>query len=127
MLKGRLDNKKQIKNMKTKVLLAAALIGVASMSAMSAHAGVRFGLSIGLPVPVVVVATPAPVVVAAPVAPVVETIPACPAPGYVWVSGYWSGYGPARAWVAGCWRPGPHAVVYAHRDGRGYYGHPWHR
>ena len=108
MLKGRLENKKQIKIMKTKVLLVAALIAAASMSA---HAGVRFGFSIGLPV------------VVAPVAPVVETIPACPTPGYVWVPGYWSGYGMARVWVGGGWRPGPHAVVYAHP----YHGHPWHR
>jgi hypothetical protein len=106
--------------MKTKVLLVAALIAAASMSA---HAGVRFGFSIGLPVPVVTVAAPAPVVVVAPVAPVVETIPACPTPGYVWVPGYWSGYGTARVWMGGGWRPGPHTVVYAHP----YHGHPWHR
>ena len=97
--------------MKTKVLLVAALIAAASLSA---QAGVHFGFSIGLP---------APVVMAAPVVPVVETVPACPGAGYVWVPGYWTGYGAARVWVAGCWRPGPHAVVYAHP----YYGHPWHR
>lgn len=103
--------------MKTKVLLVAALIAAASLSA---HAGVRFGFSVVLPAPVVTVAAPAPVVVAA---PVIETVPACPGSGYVWVPGYWSGYGEARVWVAGCWRPGPHAVVYAHS----HYGRPWHR
>ncbi len=113
--------------MKIKVLLVAALLGAASLSA---RAGVHFGFSIVLPAPVVTVAAPAPapVVVAAPVAPVVAIIPVCPAPGYVWVPGYWSGYGAARVWVAGCWRPGPHAVVFGHRYyGHPYYGHPWHR
>lgn len=102
----------------------AALIGAASLSA---RAGVYFGFSFRLPAPAPVVTvaavTPAPVVVAAPIAPVVETVPVCPAPGYVWVPGYWQGYGAARVWVAGCWRPGPHVVVYAHR----HYGHPWYR
>ena len=37
--------------MKTKILLLAALLGAA---AMSANAGVRFGFSIGLPLPIVV-------------------------------------------------------------------------
>ena len=113
--------------MKTKLLLAAALIGAASLSA---HAGVFVGVSFGVPVPRVVIATPAPrVVVAAPApvvaAPVFDTAPACPGPGYVWVPGYWSGYGPARAWVGGCWRFGPAHVVYAHPYG-GYH-HGWHR
>lgn len=106
--------------MKTKLLLTAALIGAVSLSA---HAGVRVGFSFGLPVPRVVVTAPAPVVVA----PVVETVPACPGAGYVWVPGYWSGYGPARVWVAGCWRAPIH-VDYGHRDnGRGYHGHDGRR
>ncbi|MGA2684860.1 MAG: hypothetical protein ABSF51_07390 [Verrucomicrobiota bacterium] len=37
--------------MKTKTFILAALLGAA---AMSANAGVRFGISIGLPLPVVV-------------------------------------------------------------------------
>jgi hypothetical protein len=107
------------------MLLVAVLIAAASMSA---RAGVHFGFSIGLPVPVVTVAAPVPApVVVAPVAPVVETVPACPAAGYVWTPGYWSGYGVARVWVGGCWRPGPHVVVYDHPYAHGYYGHPWHR
>ncbi len=36
------------------------------------------------------------VVVGAPVA----YVPACPGPGYVWVAGYYDGYG---AWVPGFW------------------------
>ncbi|HTV40087.1 MAG TPA: hypothetical protein VMF08_05910 [Candidatus Sulfotelmatobacter sp.] len=111
--------------MKTKLLLTAALIGAVSLSA---HAGVFVGVSFGVPVPRVVVPVPRVVVTApAPVvaAPVVETVPACPTPGYVWVPGYWSGYGPARVWVGGCWRPGPAHVVYAHPYGGHDYG--WHR
>jgi hypothetical protein len=109
--------------MKTKLLLTAALIGAVSLSA---HAGVFVGVSfpvprVVVPVPRVVVTAPAPIVVA----PVVETVPACPTPGYVWFPGYWSGYGPARVWVAGCWRPGPAHIVYSHRDDRRDYG--WHR
>jgi hypothetical protein len=104
--------------MKTKLLLTAALIGAVSLSA---HAGVYVGVSV--PIPRVVVTVPAPVVVA----PVVETVPACPGVGYVWVPGYWSGYGAARVWVGGCWRAPVH-VVYTHRDfGRGYHGYGGHR
>jgi hypothetical protein len=100
--------------MKTKLLLTAALIGAVSLSA---HAGVRVGFFVGLPAPRVVVQVPAPVVVA----PVVEAVPACPAVGYVWVPGYWSGYGPARVWVTGVWRAPVHAV-YVHPYG-GHYDH----
>lgn len=95
-----------------KLLLTAALIGAVSLSA---HAGVRVGVSFGLPVPQVVV--PAPVVAV----PVVETVPACPGAGYVWVPGCWSGYGPARVWTAGFWRPPVH-IVYTHPYG-GHYDH----
>ncbi len=105
--------------MKAKLLIAAALIGAASLSA---HAGVFVGVSLPfprvvVPAPRVVVAVPAPVVTA----PVVETVPACPGAGYVWVPGYYSGYGPARVWVGGCWRAPVH-VVYSHRYG-GHYDH----
>ena len=102
--------------MKTKLLLTAALIGGA---ALSAQAGVRFGFSFGLPlpVPVVVTAPVAPVVVPAPVVTVpsvVVTTPAYPAPGYWSVSGY------SRVWVPGCWQYRPGHVVYGHARG-------WHR
>ena len=40
--------------MKTKMLLMAALVGAATVSA---HAGVRFGFSLGLPLPVPVIVT----------------------------------------------------------------------
>jgi hypothetical protein len=108
--------------MKTRLLLTAALIGGA---ALSAQAGVRFGFSFGLPLPVpVVVTTPAaPVVVPAPVVTVpsvVLTTPAYPAPGYVWAQGYWSVSGYGRVWVPGCWQYRPVHVVYGHARG-------WHR
>ena len=82
--------------MKTKMILLAALIGAASMSA---QAGVRFGFSFGLPLPVFC----PPVVVAAPCAPapvaVVQAIPACPDVNYVWAPGYWSYRTTGYVWV----------------------------
>jgi hypothetical protein len=106
------------KIMKTKMLLLAALVGAA---AMSANAGVRFGLSIGLPLPVVVTA---PVVVATPAAPapaaVVATVPACPGVDYVWVPGYWSYCSTGSVWVPGAWCHRP-----VHMRGYFYAGHRW--
>jgi hypothetical protein len=104
--------------MKTKMILLAALIGAASMSA---QAGVRFGFSFGLPLPVFC----PPVVVAAPCAPapvaVVQAIPACPSPDYAWVPGFWSYRPTGYVWVPGAWRCRPEYAV------RGYFhgGHRW--
>ena len=96
--------------MKAKIILMAALLGVA---AMSANAGVSFGISIGLPLPVVVsspmVCAPAP----APVT-VVQAVPACPDVNYVWVPGCWSYRPTGWVWMSGDWHPRP---VYF---GRGY-------
>ena len=100
----------KLKRMKTKLLLAAALIGVANLSA---HAGVRFGFSFGLPLPVPAVVT-APVVS---VPSVVVTTPIYPAPGYVWAPGYWSVSGYSRVWGPGCWQYRPEYIVYAHPHG----------
>ena len=103
-----------LKNMKTKILI---LVALASAATMSANAGVRFGISIGLSVPVV----PAPVVCTAPVAcapvTVVETVPPCPAAGYVWVPGYWSAYPTGRVWVRGAWCHRPAQVDYRYHHG----------
>lgn len=119
--------------MKTKLLLVAALIGAA---AVSAQAGIRFGFSFGLPAPVVV-AVPSQVVVAPPVvvrtpivsAPaVVVTTPACPGPDYVWMSGYWSVKGHDRVWVAGSWQYRPkHVVVVCDRDRDRDHGYSYDR
>lgn len=105
------------KHMKTKMLILAALLGVA---AMSANAGVRFGFTVALPQPVVVV--PAPVVCATPVAPapvtVVETVPASPGVDYIWAPGYWTYRTSVRVWVPGGWHYRPvHAVFGYRHDG----------
>jgi hypothetical protein len=115
----------QLNIMKTKLLVVtAALIGAAGLSAHAGGLFVSFRLPLPPlpPLPVVAVAAPAPVVVApAPQVDVVATTP-CPAPGYVWAPGYWSGH----VWVAGCWHPGPsHVVVYRDHDYRDY-GHYQH-
>src|ERR1700690_728322 len=79
--------------MKTKMILLAALLSVA---AMSANAGVRFGVSVGFPTPVVYAPASAPVTV-------VQAIPPCPGVGYVWAPGYWSYLQTGRVWVSGAW------------------------
>jgi hypothetical protein len=106
--------------MKIKMLLVAALLAGASVSA---RAGVHFGFSFGVPVvvaPAPVVVAPAPVAVApvyAAPGQVVVAAPVYTAPGYVWYPGYWSvGIG-GRVWVPGGWR-----------HGYGWGGHGgWHR
>ena len=77
--------------MKTKILILAALI---SAAAMSANAGVRFGISIGLPLPVVY--APAPVTV-------VQTVTPCPGIDYGWAPGYWSYRPDGRVCISGAW------------------------
>ena len=103
--------------MKTKILLLAALLGVA---AMSANAGVRFGISIGLPLPIVVstpvVCAPAPVTV-------VQTVPACPDVNYVWAPGYWSYRPTGRVWMSGGWHPRPVHFERGYDHNRGGYRH----
>ena len=116
-MKGKIQ---QTNDMKTKMILLAALIGAASMSA---QAGVRFGFSIRLPLPFVFappVAVAAPVVVAAPVA-VVQTVPVCPGPNYVWAPGYWPHRTTGYCWVPGVWRCRPAYVVH----GGFYAGRRW--
>lgn len=106
--------------MKTKMLLLAALVGAA---AMSANAGVRFGISVALPLPVVVTAPVAVATVGQPTlaVAVVETIPACPSVDYVGAPGYWSYRPTGCAWVPGAWCNRPAHVAY----GRFYGGHRW--
>ena len=90
--------------MKIKALVIAALIGTVGLS--SAHAGIHFGFSIGLPVPVVVAP---PVVVAGPAYPYAY-------PGYAYAPGYWSVGVGGRFWVPGGW----------HYGGGGYWHGGWH-
>ncbi len=105
--------------MKTKMLLLAALVGAA---AMSANAGVRFGFSIRLPLPVVV---SAPAVCATPVMPVpvtvVQTVPPCPGVDFVWVPGCWSYGATGPVWVSGSWHHHPILVGFGHYHA----GHRW--
>jgi hypothetical protein len=129
MLQPGINKLNKLKLMKIKLLLMAAIIGAASMSA---HAGVRIGLSIGLPIPRVVVVAPAPaVVVAAPVvyAPPVVVAPAvCPGPGYIWAPGYWSVNSYGRVWIGGGWRYHAAPARYAFGYGHAYdHGYGWHR
>ena len=99
------------------MLVLAALIGA---TALSANAGIRFGFSIGLPLPVVVTT---PVVVAAPFAPapvaMVPTVPVYPGVGYVWAPSRWSYRGGGYAWSPGGWR-----YNYGH-GGYYYHGRRW--
>jgi len=101
--------------MKTKILLVAALLGAA---ALSSNAGVRFGVSIGVPLPVVV---STPVVYAAPVTPapvtVVQTVSPGPAMDYVWVPGYWAYHFGGRVWVPGAWCHRPARMGFEHHHG----------
>jgi len=89
-------SKKQ-KHMKTKIFILAALLSVA---AMSANAGVRFGISIGLPLPVVV---SRPVVYASAPVTVVQSVAPYPGVDYIWAPGYWSYRPDGRVWVSGAW------------------------
>jgi hypothetical protein len=53
------------------------------------------------------------VVTVAPPAPQVEVMGVAPAPGYVWMGGYWDWVGGRHVWVGGHWmagRPGYHWV-----------------
>ena len=50
---------------------------------------------------------PGPLVVA-PMAPppmIAEQVVVAPAPGYIWIGGYWSWYGGRHVWTAGRWTP----------------------
>ena len=63
------------------------------------------------------------VVTVAPPAPQVEVVGVAPAPGYVWIGGYWNWAGGRHVWVPGRWeagRPGYHWVPHhwvAYRGG----------
>ena len=92
--------------MKTKIIALAAVVGFA---AASAQAVIGFGITVGLPVPVirtpvVIVTTPQP-----PPAQIVEVVPACPGGGYAWTPGYWLLRENRYVWIQGNWAYRPTA------------------
>lgn len=66
-----------------------------------------------------------PTVAIAPPAPIVETYGVAPAPGYIWMGGYWNWVGGRHVWVGGHWAaPRPGYRWEAHRWEHGPDG--WH-
>lgn len=79
-------------------------------------AAAALGGAIALAIGGCVVAPPQPqfvgeVVMNAPPPTQVEVIGVAPAPGYVWISGYWNWVGGRHVWVSGRWAP-PRAGYY---------------
>jgi hypothetical protein len=103
----------------------AALLAMMFLAGAPLFAGPRVVVGIGLgvaPVPVAAYVAPPP-------APVAYVAPA-PGAGFVWVGGYWNGFGPRAIWVPGRWvrPPFPRAAWVAPRffGGRYYRGY-WRR
>jgi hypothetical protein len=74
-----------------------------------------------------------PTVMVAPPPPQTEVVGVAPAPGYIWMGGYWNWVGGRHVWVAGHWGPGragyhwvPHQWVAANGGWRLAQGH-WER
>lgn len=72
-------------------------------------------------------------VMVAPPPPRVEVVGVAPAPGYIWIDGYWGWYGNRHQWTPGRWeapRPGyrwaPHRWAPEGRGWREHHGH-WAR
>jgi hypothetical protein len=80
-------------SMKKMMLGAALAIGAATLTAVPAHAAVRFGIFVGGPG---------------------AYVPPCPGPGYAWVNGYWDD----GAWTPGYWNFVGGGPAY----GMGFYG-----
>ncbi len=97
--------------MKTKTLFLATLV---SAAAVSANAGISFGISFGPPV---VYQKPIVVVTPAPPAPIVEVAPACPGVEYVWAPGYWLYQSDHYVWIPGGWNYHHSHVRYGHYHG----------
>jgi hypothetical protein len=90
--------------MKTKLIATLLLAG----SSLFAAPRIRFGVGIGIGLPV----APAAVVVAP---PIVDYAPPCPGPGYVWLNGAWV-FGGGPAYVGRAFHgPVYHAPVYRGR------------
>lgn len=78
--------------------------------------------------PVTVESGPGPVMIApqAPPPMIVEPVLVAPAPGYIWIGGYWSWSGDRHVWTRGHWappRPGYHWVPRRWSQGPG----GWHQ
>jgi hypothetical protein len=104
--------------------VAAAAAAAALLSAMAFTAGCVVAVR---PAPVGVVYTePGEVVVASePPAPIVEVVGVAPAPGYIWIGGYYHWYGSHWGWVRGHYAlPPRHGAVWV---GPRYYAHGGHR
>ncbi len=95
----------------TKMILAAMLVTTASALSTrgSALAQVRVDVraTAHLPAPPM---PPSPTVTVhvRPPAPYQEVVGLAPAPGYVWVDGYWAWQGGQHVWVRGRWMAPPH-------------------
>jgi hypothetical protein len=90
--------------LKTSVVCALLALGTA---APQAYSQVRVNIGIGIPI--------------APPPPRVEVVPMAPAPGNVWVPGYWAWHEGRHIWVHGRWivgRPGQRYVA-EHWEQRG--------
>ncbi len=81
----------------------------ASLTAASLAAALALAGCVVAPLPPpggpVVVGQAGPVVVAtqAPPAPIYEPVVAAPAPGYIWIGGFWSWEGGRHVWTRGRW------------------------
>ena len=110
--------------MKTKLMMLLLLAGSSVVADSRFYVG--FGYGGGYPY-----YAPRPVAVyAPPPAPVYEYYGAAPAPGYVWVSGYWHPRGPRYVWHRGYWARPPYARavwVRPHYRGGMYYHGYWRR
>ena len=101
-------------------IMVSALSLVAGVTGCFRHHRAPAATPVVVPQPVDVYVTEAP-----PRLPQ-ETLPPAPAPGYVWVPGYWAWLG-NWVWVRGAWviPPHPHAsYVAGHWDHRGH-GYVW--
>jgi hypothetical protein len=66
-----------------------------------------------------------PAIAIAPPAPIVETYGVAPAPGYVWIGGYWNWVGGRHVWVGGRWET-PHPGYYWAPHQWVHRGDGWH-
>ena len=78
------------------------LMAMLLMASGALFAGTHFAVGVQVGGPAVYAPAPAPVVVGA-------YRPPCPGPGYIWINGYYDGYG---NWIGGYWALPPYAGAY---------------